>query len=240
MRRYGFGVGYSINTKEGAGGSLAEPTGFVAKYTAYNVANFSLDVGSEVTQWNDESVNGNDLSSTGANRPTLIQNANTYLNRVVFDGVDDFMEGLPPQTGNFTYVFDLDVSNTAQTEYIFSGMDSSALLLLSDNNFYLRQSTSASDQALGTEDIQAGSNVYTLVKDGDDVRWYVNSILKATLDVTGRSFNFNTVGANADSMGSFNSLLNVFDRVLTQTEIDYYSYLRSETGEILLPPLLQS
>ena len=66
--------------------------------------------------------------------------------------------------------------------------------------------------------------------------------LGSDTDVTGSVFdNINRIGrVGSNSLNGETATLNVFDRALTQTEIDYYSYLRSETGEILLPPLLPS
>ena len=112
--------------------------------------------------------------------------------------------------------------------------------MLADGYFYLRQSTGTSDQIFGSQVVQTGDSVYTLVRDGDDVRWYVDSVLKDTIDVTGRSFNFTNYGRATNTKGTEDSFLNVFDRALTLEEIQYYSYLRSETGDILLPPLLPS
>jgi hypothetical protein len=142
--------------------------------------------------------------------------------RVVFD-TNDYMGGLPPQTGDFTYVFKSDFTGIGDAEYILSGSDSSALLLLSDGYFYLRQSTAVSDQIFGSEVVQTGDSVYTLVRDGDDVRWYVDSVLKDTVDVTGRSFNFTNYGRATNSKGTEDSFLNVFNRALTEDEIATYS-----------------
>ena len=65
--------------------------------------------------------------------------------------------------------------------------------------------------------------------------------LGSDTDVTGSTFTtLTTLGNSVISFNGEDATLNVFDRALTQTEIDYYSYLRSETGDILLPPLLPS
>ena len=97
-----------------------EPTGFVAKYTAYLVDNFTLVTGDSVNVWADESVNNNDLTQatsanqpklvedftvtqfTAINQPTLVDDAGTW--KLDFD-TNDYMEGLKPQSGDFTYVF---------------------------------------------------------------------------------------------------------------------------------------
>lgn len=68
-RRFGFGLGFSLSRLSGI---PREPSGFVAKYTAYLVSNFTLVTGSNVSQWDDESVNANNLTqATSANQPTF-------------------------------------------------------------------------------------------------------------------------------------------------------------------------
>ena len=91
-----------------------EPTGFVAKYTAYLVDNFTLVTGDSVNVWADESVNSNDLTQatssnqpklvedytatqfTASSQPTLVDDAGTW--KLDFD-TNDFMERI--ETSNW-------------------------------------------------------------------------------------------------------------------------------------------
>jgi hypothetical protein len=68
-----------------------EPVGYTAKYTAYLVDNFTLVTGSNVSQWDDESVNANNLTqATSANQPTFNDDGvsvtqSTLANQPTFD-----------------------------------------------------------------------------------------------------------------------------------------------------------
>ena len=101
-----------------------EPSGFVAKYQAYNVDDFTLVTGSNVSQWDDISTNANHLTQgTSTNQPTLTQDANSFNNTVDF-GTNDYMEGLPVQSGDFTYVFKglSNLSDTGAHHLLLSGV----------------------------------------------------------------------------------------------------------------------
>ena len=75
MPRLGLGLGLNLPRPIFLGGGIpSEPTGFVAKYTAYLVDNFTLVTGDSVNVWQDESVNSNDLTQgTSANQPKLVE-----------------------------------------------------------------------------------------------------------------------------------------------------------------------
>lgn len=238
MPRLGLGLGLNIPRPIflGGGGGIAQPTGFVAKYTAYNVLNFTLENTNEVSVWKDESTNGNDLTqATSGNRPILIQDANTYNNRVSF-GSDDFMEGLPPQAGDFTYVIKLDLTSLSGADEILSSTGNSALVLFTGEFMFLRDTTGANDIALNLTGMTLETHVCTLVREGNEVRFYVDSILQSNTDVTGRTFTLEQLGAGRMT----DSYLNIYPRALTQEEINYFSYLRDENGNILQPPVLPS
>ena len=80
-----------------------------------------------------------------------------------------------------------------------------------------------------------------LLREGDTYRVYFDGSLRWQITLqAGKSFTINRLGDSGQSFGGSLQSLNVFDRALTQEEIQYYSYLRSETGDILLPPLLPS
>ncbi len=160
--------------------------------------------------------------------------------RVVFD-TNDNMSGLPALTGDWSYMIDTSINTLGTTKYLLEQTaGSSAILALADNLMYLRDTTGANDIALTSYTLTTGRTQFGFVRSGDDLLYYVNGVLKETVDVTGRTFDFGTVGKSATSSDMDTKQIIPFDRALTQTEIGYYSYLRSETGEILLPPLLPS
>lgn len=166
---------------------------------------------------------------------------NKFENRVSFDGTDDNMGGLPAQAGDFSYVWRVEHSALSTTDYVFSSSGTpSALVWLSDNYLYLRDTTGAGDIGLTNHTLEAGEHTYALVREGDDIRFYVDSILKQTVDVTGRTYTWDIVGDTADSLLALSEYFYVYNKALTQDEINYFSYLRNDQNQILQPPLLPS
>ena len=163
-----------------------------------------------------------------------------WLNRLLSNGNDDHLEGMPVQTGDFTYMFKLAFNALSTTEYIFSNTTGdSAVVLLSDNYIYLRDTTGANDIGLTGHTVEAGEHVYTITREGNSLKYYVDSCLKDTIDVTGRTFELDTFGSPTDSLSDLTAELGVWNRALTKEELDYFSYLRSEdTGEIEVPTQL--
>jgi len=160
--------------------------------------------------------------------------------RVVFD-TNDNMSGLPALTGDWSYMIDTSINTLGTTKYLLEQTaGSSAILALADNYMYLRDTTGANDIALTSYTLTTSRTQFGFVRSGDDLLYYVNGVLKETVDVTGRTFDFGTVGKSATSADMDTKQIIPFNRALTQAEIYYYSYLRSETGDILLPPLLPS
>jgi hypothetical protein len=161
-----------------------------------------------------------------------------FKNRLLSDGSNDNYDGLPTQAGDFTYVFKCEFDALSTTDYLLSDTGDSAWVLLSDNLLYLRDTTGANDIALTGHTVEAGDHVYIISREGDDLKYYVDSCLKQTVDVTGRTFTFSRVGATADSLKALNAEWGVWNRAFTQDDVDYFSYLRSDdTNAILQPPL---
>ena len=161
-----------------------------------------------------------------------------FKNRLLSDGSNDNYDGLPTQSGDFTYVFKCEFDALSTTDYLLSDTGDSAWLLLSDNLLYLRDTTGANDIALTGHTIESGDHVYIISREGDDLKYYVDSNLKQTVDVTGRTFTFSRVGATADSLKALNAEWGVWNRAFTQDDVDYFSYLRDDdTNAILQPPL---
>lgn len=156
-----------------------------------------------------------------------------YQNEIVFDGVDDYMTGLPPQAGDFTYVWRGEHSALSTTDYAFSSTSTpSAFVWLSDNILYLRDTTGANDIGLTNYTLESGKHVFVLVREGNDIRFYVDSVLKQTVDVTGRTYTIDSVGDSADSLSGGWGEFVVYNKALTQDGINYWSYLRNEAGEL--------
>jgi len=183
------------------------------------VASCNTAIGGNVERWNATSHRG-------------------FKNRFAF-GADDNLNGLAPQSGDFSYMIKLSFNILSSTEYILSdSAGDSALVLLSDNYLYLRDTGGANDISLDNHSVVAGEHVYVITREGNTIKYYVDSILKQTVDVTGRTYTFNRFGSNADSMQGSIDDWGVWNRALTQEEVDYFSYLRNEnTNAILQPPI---
>jgi len=361
-RRFGFGLGFNISRLSG----LPEPSGFVAKYQSYDVDDFTLVTGSNVSQWDDrttqtfgsEEVTNGDFSDgstgwtvqliwsiaggkatsdgsssvagnrdlrqngvfavgktyeltfdivnytngalrifdgstvivptslgtktlilkptvtdlifnggteafigsidnisvkevltganhltqgTSTNQPILTQDANRFNNTVDF-GPDDFMEGLPVQSGDFTYVIKgSDVPNYLTETNIFigqSGQNTARLVNVNGTLSFIDDSNTT----VFSESWSNESNIAVTLSD-TTLKVYADSTqLGSDIDVTGSSFNsIDTVGNSTNSINGSLQELYVYDRALTQDEINWFSYLRDENNNISpVPPLLPS
>ena len=199
---------------------------------------FTLDASDQSsmrTSANEIAQNGDSVAKWYA------QEHNPYQNTVDF-GVDDFMSTLPSLTATWSYVLDCRLKTLGTTKYLLQETGgNSAILALSDNYLYLRDTTGANDIALTSHTLTDERSQYAFVKNGNDLLYYVNGTLSETVDVTGRTFAFGDVGASVDSSDTaFTKIIPFADKALTADEVAWYSYLRDENGNILLPPLLPS
>jgi len=226
----------------GVGGGITPPTGFVAKYSAFDPNDFSLVTGNSVNVWDDKTGVNNLTQGTSVNQPSLIENVNPALNKVEFDA-NDFMEGLPPQAGDFTYVFTgLDYDNTGTTRFLTEANSLAERFYFQQNNGgqWVAKDVGGGFHIIGTPILKYSELVFK--KEGAVLSLYGNGVLVGNFsgDVTGDTFNILRIGNSSNSINGSLQELYVYDRALTQEEIDYFSYLRDENGNILLPPLLPS
>ncbi len=175
---------------------------------------------------------------TASNQPTLVDDAGTW--KLELD-TNDYMEGLKTQSGDFTYVFKgLDIPNyfTINSRFIGQLGASTARFINVAGNFRINDDANS---VVFNEPWNNESEIAVILSGSTLSVFMDGTQLGSDTDVTGSTFTtLTTLGNNSLSFQGEDATLNVFDRALTQTEIDYYSYLRSETGEILLPPLLPS
>ena len=186
----------------------------------------------------------NDLTqNTSANQPVLTQDANRFNNTVDF-GTDDFMEGLPSQTGDFTYVFKgLNLPTDTGSSRVFLSNPSEANSLFyvvgASDKFAIRDQTNAINEFNKIIDYGVDQTV-VLTRSGNLFSLYVDGVFQDSITISVGLTGFTAVGrANPSFDGSLQELY-VYDRALTQDEINWFSYLRDENNNILLPPLLPS
>ncbi len=365
-RRFGFGLGFNISRLSG----LPEPSGFVAKYQAYDVDDFTLVTGSNASQWDDRTTqtfgseevtngtfdtdsdwtkgagwtisggvvdydgtggtsflqqtlnwtngvtyqlvidvdynegtgnntvffgDGNSVSSvnleigkttitgvkggsnnvltitgrtgenlrinsisvkeiltganhltqgTSSNQPVLTQDTNRFNNTVDF-GTDDFMTGLPTQSGDFTYVFkgvSLNIIGSTNNVLLTNGISNQSLFFVanfSTGNYAVR-SNQQTIYEFSVPYSPTDSNI-ALIRELNTLTLYINGSSVDTLDVTGSTFDFPLLGRSSTSINGSLQELYVYDRALTQDEINWFSYLRDSNNNISpLPPILPS
>ena len=234
-RRFGFGLGFNISRLSG----LPEPSGFVAKYQSYDVDDFTLVTGSNVSQWDDRSANANHLTQgTSSNQPVLTQGADQFNNKVDFD-TDDYMEGLPTQSGDFTYVFKgLEIADNLEQRLLSDGVSSNFRLLGSLGSIQINAGGTNSD--LGTF-TGTSFNTVILKREGTTISAYIDGVLAGTPQTNAGNFVASRLMHNSVGLDGSLQELYVYDRALTQDEINWFSYLRDENNNISpVPPLLPS
>ncbi|MCP4265998.1 MAG: LamG domain-containing protein [Candidatus Brocadiaceae bacterium] len=165
----------------------------------------------------------NDLTQgTSANQPSLTQNANPALNKVEF-GPNDFLEDLPPQSGDFTYVVvGLDITNyTSETNRILGEVGQSTSRIVNMNGTIRvidDLNATVFTQSWNNESniaIRLISNVLSVFANGTQ--------LGSDTDVTGSTFsNINSIGGSGASINGSLQGLEVFDRALSDQEIKSY------------------
>ncbi len=239
-RRFGFGLGFNLNRLTG----LPEPSGFVAKYLSYYIDDFTLVTGSNVSQWDDISANANHLTQgTSTNQPVLTQDANQFNNTVDF-GTDDYMIGLPLQSGDFTYVLkglNLPTDTGSSRVFLSNPSESNSLFYVvgASDKFAVRDITNTINEFNKVIDYGVAQTV-VLTRSGNLYSLYVNGVFQDSITITAGLTGFTALGRDNPSFDGSLQELYVFDRALTQDEINWFSYLRNDQNEILRPPLLPS
>ena len=146
-----------------------------------------------------------------------------------------FMEGLPTITGDRTYILDLKLSTLGTTKYLLQETSgNSAVLALADNYLYLRDTTGSNDIALTSHTLTTDKSVYALVISGTNLLYYVDAVLKETVDITGRTFDWTQVGTSVDSSNGDYTQIGRYPSALDQESINYFSYERDENNVIQL------
>ena len=236
-RRFGFGLGFSLSRLSGG---LLEPSGFVAKLTSYILGNFTLD-GSDVTQWNDESNNANNVTqAVTANKFTLVQDANPFNNVVRSDAVDDNMTPLPTTTGDFAIQFKKKANTLATTKVLFSSSTTSAEVRLNTSNQFEVVSDVGTVFTFTTTLVASQQEVNIIQRSGNNLEVYNSIGVKQVIDVTGEAFTFDRISDTTNASDSDWQEIRIYDEILDQASIDYFYYLRNANNEILSPPLLPS
>ena len=234
-RRFGFGLGFSLSRLSGI---PREPSGFVAKLTSYILGNFTLD-GSDVTQWDDESDNANNVTqAVTANKFTLVQDANPFNNVVRSDAVDDNMTPLPTTTGDFAMQFKKKANTLATTKVLFSSSTTSAEVRLNTSNQFEVVSDAGTVFTFPITFATTQQEVNIVRREGDYIYVHGSNSYAELAYVAGEAFTFDRISDTANASDSDWQEIRIYDNGLTADEVNYFYYLRNTNNEILTPPLL--
>jgi hypothetical protein len=167
----------------------------------------------------------NDLTQgTSANQPSLTQNANPALNKVEF-GPNDFLEDLPPQSGDFTYVIQgLNIPTyLSSVDVIVSNGDATNL----ERILNVQGSIRLNDRSNNIVFLEPWNNESNLIirLEGNTLSVFAGGVqIGSDTDVTGSIFdNISQIGrGGSNSLNGSIQGLEVFDRALSDQEIKSY------------------
>ena len=154
-------------------------------------------------------------------------------NHVLFDPVK-YMEGLPAQAGDFTYIFKYQDDDQATAGAIVSSnIDASGIFNVDGDTTDLR-----ADDATNYLFDNTGATSYRMVaylKSGDDVYNVTDYVFSATQDATGKAFNLTSLGKATSGKDMKVKEFGVYGSALSGNDLDYFFYERDvNTGEIIL------
>ena len=168
-----------------------------------------------IEAWKDYGTSLTNLTQTNpAFQPSVVAGS---PNVVRFD-TNDYMDGVEPQAGDFTYEFDIDMTTAlglvARLLSDSASSTSTFFQKMSDNSFRLKSSTSANHN-FPAYNITAGFKTLRLVKEGVELRLYENGVLVSTIATMTGSFNSaDRLGHNSSSLQSDIANFKVYDSAI--------------------------
>jgi len=149
-----------------------------------------------------------------------------------------FLEGLSPQNGNFTYIVDAKLTNPSVAgAMLSSNIDSSGFFNIDDDTLDVRDGAGTNNN-FDVETIDDFA-VFAFTFDGVNLNMYKNSCLSASapIDATGQAFNLTSISKATSGAEMLWRRDVVYNRELTKEELDYFSYIRNEETNEFLEPL---
>ena len=161
-----------------------------------------------------------DLSqATASKQPTFTQPNGP----VVFDG-NVYLDGMPIQSGDFTYFLNLKTSDTVNIKSVFLTPTNNEMLIIDavNGNLKFRTITSGFDDLISLNLADNTDKIIGLTKSGNDYTAYLNGSTQLSVTKTG-DFHISRLAARAGGtlgfIGDINEVI-CFDRALNSTEID--------------------
>lgn len=160
-------------------------------------------------------------------------------NEILGDGTDDFMLGIPPQAGDFTYPFKKEAKTLGTVKKLFSSSTTSAEVRINVSNQIEVVSDAGTVFTYATSIVLAEQQVNLLRLEGTSLALYETQTALETKDVTGETFTLDYWCAGTNSSDSGWKYIGLYPLALDQSGIDYFYYERNiDTGEIEQPPQL--
>ncbi len=219
MPRMGLGLGLGLVPKilgDGSSNPLPE-LGLIANYQA-RLNDLSLIPTNKVTGWDDSAGNNTLTQSASSQMPTF-----DTVNEVVSFDTDDNMVGLPPQSGDFSYVFrgieflgDISSQNRFLSQQALStkayAQNNSIIIQSDQNNFW--------NIASGQFDLSSQFDL-VITLSGSTLSGYQNGELKGSRDIGSDTITLDKIGnINNQSINGTLKEVGVYDRALTLEEIE--------------------
>lgn len=213
--------------------SPSDISNLIAWYDADDVATITKDGSDFVSQWDDKSVEGNDVvQATGSKQPKWFDSIQNGKPIIRFDGVDDFLNrvtfvsGALTQPVTFVFVCSLP-TNTTGNEYLFDGETVRTALIREalQYNFF-----AGLEEQVGTVTTEIAQ--YTLVADGASSKIRkdqtdLHTINAGTLGMNGLIFGANFVPGEFGDVDIAEFI--IYEKALTaQERTDVEAYLKTK------------
>lgn len=179
---------------------------------------------------------------TGSGNPVskwYAEQHNKFENRVEFDGVNDYMEGLPVPANDFTYVFvNINLSSTQVSTLLGEPIATGSGRIIADNTNNRITVVSNEGGIFSFNNFtQFDEDAVIVIKlTGTNLEVFVNNVsIDGVKDFTGNTLAITTISRDVSQwMNGKNTELWLYDRGLSQSEIDFFNYERDVFNNIQL------
>ena len=208
--------------------AVTQPTDYTNYYDALDpvtTTGIVYGIDPQVSTWTDGATNSDLGQSVTGEQPSYLVGATPYDNGVQMAS-SSTMDGLTPQAGSFTYIFDLTNDALPIADVLFEAMAGTTKFSLSSTTQITVRSpivgnsvfTRSSPITIGLRERIA------LTFDGTNIEVFQDAISLGTFNHSGELFTFNTIGRKTGQGASVtNHRIFNFPRVLTLAELESFN-----------------